>query len=279
MGKVGGTLARLIKQRGEGEIALVGVGSRTFMHADALARQIGARAVEHAAECIAMADLTLLTVPDDAIHEVADAAARQIDSAAGKLVAHTSGARDAADLEPLALRGAAVGSVHPAFPFADVEDASAGIAGAAWAVEAEEAALRDALLQLIAVCRGQAWILPPKGKTLYHAALTIASNYTVTLYAIAEKMLAALAGDRDLAAVVLNPLMAGTVHNLAQQGVPDALTGALVRGDVGTIKAHIEVLQAFDPALAELYRALGRLTLPLAAARGANTDDLAQALG
>jgi predicted short-subunit dehydrogenase-like oxidoreductase (DUF2520 family) len=55
--------------------------------------------------------------------------------------------------------------------------------------------------------------------------------------------------------------MAGALENLRAAGPAGALTGPVARGDVETIRRHLEVLQETD---AELYRALSRAALDLA---------------
>ena len=258
-GKVGGTLARLLAARG---YVITMIYSRTFAHAEVLAQTVGARAVEALDEIDA--DLVLLTVPDDAI----TATAAGLAGFTGKAAIHTSGARDVTALASLASRGVQVGSLHPAYPFADVETAISGLPGSTFAVEAQDDPLRSWLFELVAALDGRALAIPPGGKATYHAALVIASNYTVTLYALAESLLTGLGAEQAAADAALDALLAGTMANLKAQGVPDALTGPLVRGDAGTIAAHLAALDALDESLAEVYRRLARLTLPLVRARG-----------
>ncbi len=149
-------------------------------------------------------------------------------------------------LAALAERGVQVGSLHPAYPFADVDTAISGLPGSTFAVEAQDEPLRSWLFEIVAALDGRALAIPPGGKAIYHAALVIASNYTVTLYALAESLLTGLGADKAAADAALDALLAGTVENLKAQGVPDALTGPLVRGDVGTIAAHLAALGAVD---------------------------------
>lgn len=264
-GKVGTTLARLWFTHG---YRIETVYSRTFAHAERLAQAVDARAVVSLDEV--RGDLLLLTVPDDAI----GATAAVLAGFKGRAVVHTSGARDAGDLEPLAARGVAVGSLHPAYPFADVERAVAGLAGATFAVEANDAALLGWLRELVLVLAGHVIVVPAGGKVLYHAALALLSNYTVTLYALAESLLLGLGAERTAADAALNGLLAGTAENLRGQGIPDALTGALARGDTGTVVAHLKALDAVAPEIAALYRQLGTLSLPLLAARGMEADKI-----
>lgn len=274
-GKVGGTLARLWHQRG---YAISAIYSRTFAHARALADAVGAEAVDTPEAVIAASDLTLLAVPDDQIRPLAEQLTLRSRSLMGKAVVHTSGALDVRALESAAAVGASVGSLHPAFPFADVETAVLNLPGAAFAVESEDVRLRGWLLGLVASLDGQVVAISPGSKVLYHAALVIASNYTVTLYALAERLLMSLGADRAAAEAALNPLVTGTAENLRLRGIPDALTGPLVRADVGTVTEHLRALEMVDMDAAALYRQLARMTLPLAAARGVSLDALMRLL-
>lgn len=280
-GKVGSVLARLSTMRGYHVVAIY---NRDAAKAAALAQHVGAQVVSSPASVVAEADLTLLTVADDAIAEVVLSAEFRVLSpeARGnqhselstqhsvltpKALIHTSGAHSLDVLAPLAER-VMIGSLHPAYPFADVERALVGLHGAAYALEADDERLRGWLHDLVAALGGHAIDIPSGEKALYHAALVFASNYAVGLYALAERLLVGIGADRSAADAALNALLAGTVRNLAEQGVPNALTGPLVRGDSGTIATHLAALERTDSDAAALYRALALATLPLAEARG-----------
>lgn len=265
-GKVGGALARLWAARG---YTVTAVYSRREASAVVLAEAVGARVVDKAASVLQYADLTLLTVPDDAIEAAAADLAAEITTASA--VIHTSGAHNRHILSALSARGVQTGSLHPAYPFASVEAAVAGLPGATFAVEAEDPMLLDWLHGLVAALNGRAIIVTPDDKARYHAALVIASNYTVTLYSIAERLLTGIGAERDAVAGALNALLSGTVANLQTLGTPAALTGPLVRGDLQTVAAHLRALDALDPALGDLYRALARQTYPLLSG---TTDDI-----
>ena len=113
------------------------------------------------AAVVRQCDLTFLTVPDDAITPVAEAIAATGADIAGRWVVHTSGAHSAHALEPLAAKGAQVGSLHPALPFADVETAMQMVRGAAFAVEAEDDRLNAVLSALVRALEGQVFVSPP----------------------------------------------------------------------------------------------------------------------
>ena len=80
--------------------------------------------------------------------------------------------------------------------------------------------------------------------------------------------------DRDALAALL-PLAATTVANIGKQGVAASVTGPVVRGDVGTIESHLAALSDAPPAL-RVYQALTAASLPLAAQRGIDSDQLEQ---
>jgi predicted short-subunit dehydrogenase-like oxidoreductase (DUF2520 family) len=72
-----------------------------------------------------------------------------------------------------------------------------------------------------------------------------------------------LGTEREVAEAALKPLLAGTVENIRVKGIPTALTGALSRGDAGTVKQHILALAQLDSNLEALYLQLAQQTLPL----------------
>jgi predicted short-subunit dehydrogenase-like oxidoreductase (DUF2520 family) len=267
VGNVALTLARLWYAAG---YRVAAVYSRTPEKRETLAAQVGAQGVESAAAVFAMADLTLLTVSDDAIERVAESI-RLVDGI-GKAVVHTSGAHDAALLRSLAGQGVMTGSLHPAYPFASPRFEAGTLRGVVFAVEAEDAHLRGWLAGMVRALDGVVLELSAADKAIYHSALVFVSNYAVTLYALAERLLLRTGAERDLAAQVLLPLLAGTVDNLRRQGVPLALTGPLVRGDLRTVKAHLTALEGLDGDVATLYRDLARAALPLLAARQIDTE-------
>ena len=57
-------------------------------------------------------------------------------------------------------------------------------------------------------------------------------------------------------------MMRGVVNNLERSGVPGAVAGPYVRGDLGTIRKHVETLAARAPGILPLYRELARAAVP-----------------
>jgi predicted short-subunit dehydrogenase-like oxidoreductase (DUF2520 family) len=61
--------------------------------------------------------------------------------------------------------------------------------------------------------------------------------------------------SREDALTALLPLIRGAVNALECKGLPDALTGPVVRGDSDTVSLHLQHLMS-DPQLLLLYRTL-----------------------
>jgi predicted short-subunit dehydrogenase-like oxidoreductase (DUF2520 family) len=270
-GKVGSTLARLLYHA---DYPVVAILSRTFANAQALAQLVHAHAVHTGQEAIEEADLIILAVPDDVLSIVVESLAKL--DWTNKAVVHTSGANSIEPLQALAERGAMLGSFHPSFPFADVEAAIAGLAGAGFAIEAEDKQLRDWLLGMVAALKGKPILIPAGQKAVYHAALVIASNYTVTLYAIGQMLLRSIGASEDAISSALDVLLEATTHNILAHGLPNALTGPLARVDIGTIEAHLKGLQ--DENLRRLYIELARFTYPILEQRGIPTVTIEESL-
>jgi predicted short-subunit dehydrogenase-like oxidoreductase (DUF2520 family) len=73
-------------------------------------------------------------------------------------------------------------------------------------------------------------------------------------------------GEKEAAEVLL-PLVQGTLQNVKKLGWKGALTGPVARGDIATVREHLRALEA-APEAREVYLALGRQTLRMAAERG-----------
>ena len=233
----------------------------------------GARAVASPAAITDEVDLVFVTVPDDALADVA----AQLRLYAGQAAVHTSGALGAGVLEPALAAGTAIGSFHPLVAFADLEAAQAALPGATVALEGGEE-LMALLADLASDIGAQPVRLPPGGKQAYHAAAVLAAGGFVGLLdAIAEA--ARGAGlDEAGALAIYGPLMRGSLANAERLGIEAALTGPFVRGDEGTVRGHLAGLARLAPGALPVYRALAQRELDMAVHRGALDEAHAAAL-
>lgn len=204
-------------------------------------------------------DVVFIAVADGDVASVASRLARARRSWAGRVVFHTSGLLPARILEPLRKRGAAVASAHPAQTFPGKEVGPGHFKGVFWGLEGDEAAILAAL-RMVRALRGRALLLAEEDKPAYHAACSLASNAFVALERTAAELLAETGISEIWAEAVLFPLVQGTLQNVKKLGLEKALTGPIARGDVETVRKHLEALKA-RPEILEVYTALGRRAL------------------
>ncbi len=208
--------------------------------------------------------IVILAVPDRVLADVAYDLAAAGRAPAGCVALHLAGALSADVLAPLLPAGFAIGSMHPFQTVADPWSGGDRLVGAAFALGGEPAAIA-AGRRLVSTLGGRALVVPPSLRPLYHAAAVFASNYVVTLAAVAARLLSQAGVPEEDAAAAAVPLLRGAVGNLEHLGFAAALTGPIVRGDVDTVRLHLGRLSPPDRSL---YSALGRETLRLARLAG-----------
>ncbi|GAC1420423.1 MAG: hypothetical protein NVSMB57_14450 [Actinomycetota bacterium] len=254
-GRVGGAIARALRRRGH---LIVAASARTNESALRFAEGFPGVEIADSQTAASLAELVVLAVPDDAIDEVAGLVAKGRRTSA--TVIHTSGLFG---LRPIADCGERIAAIHPAqaisWPGTDLTGAWFGVTC--------EPQMREWSEWFVAEIGGNVVHIAEKARAEYHAALCIASNFAVSLAGDAQDLLP----DRR----ILLPLLRQTLDNIAEQGPDAALTGPIVRGDAGTVRAH---LRAIPPALREMYRANGRRALARAISAGRLDSAGAQAV-
>jgi predicted short-subunit dehydrogenase-like oxidoreductase (DUF2520 family) len=131
---------------------------------------------------------------------------------------------------------------------------------------------------MTAVWRGTIHRLAPGGKALYHAGAAVASNHAVALFDEALALFEAAGVPRKEAHAPLAALIVGTAANIAAAGVPAALTGPIARGDVDTVRRHLDAIRAAAPDLVESYVAMAKRTLVVARAKASIAPEHAAAI-
>lgn len=224
-------------------------------HARSLARRVGAQA-ETLKEARFTASVTWICVPDDAIGDVALQIASDRDWK-GKIVLHSSGALNAEVLGPLRRRGAQVGSAHPLMTF--VAASEPDLHGVPFALEGNAKALALATT-LVGSIGGKSFRIAPELKPAYHAFGFFSSPAIVALVVAAQEV-GKLAGlSEHKARELMEPIVRQTIENCFQTNPQSAFSGPIKRGDVATIRKHLQVLRK-NRELLDLYRSLGRIAL------------------
>ena len=260
-GTTGTALAVRLAQHGYQVIA---VSSRSLNSAEKLAGMIsGCQVYNGAQETANVAQLVFITTPDDTIPEIA----AEVQWHKEQGVVHCSGAHSVDILEAAKQRGANTGCFHPLQTFASVDQAIDNMPGSTFAIEAEEPLL--GVLEEMATALEGDWVnLKDGDKVLYHTAAVFACNYLVTLVKLATDLWQTFGVSPAQATKALMPLLRGTLSNIENVGLPNCLTGPIARGDLGTISRHLESLEKQATPLLNVYKELGRQTIPIALAKG-----------
>ncbi len=203
-----------------------------------------------------------LCVPDSAIAGVAEELAASDIDWHGRLAFHCSGLLSSRVLGPLRRLGARTASSHPAQSFPAKGAKQFPFRGIQVGVEGQAQAL-DWLQPVLRRMGAEPFRLRPQDKALYHAACSLASNHIVALLDIARGLLRDAGFSKNKALAILLPLAEGTLQHVNKVGTEAALTGPIVRGDITTVKRHLDVLRR-KPRVRGVYKALGLLALSLA---------------
>ncbi len=186
------------------------------------------------------------------------------------LAFHLSGSVSSAVLSGLGKR---VASVHPVRAFADPTRAAARFSGTWCVAEGDDSAV-DALQPVFAAA-GARWLaFKPADKVSWHAATVVASNFLVTVQALARELAAAAGLPESQAAEILGDLQAGTLESLVERRPEQALTGPIERADIHACQRLQAAVARLGDDQTALFSALAEGTLNLArSARGPRPED------
>jgi predicted short-subunit dehydrogenase-like oxidoreductase (DUF2520 family) len=268
-GRVGAVLAAALARAGHHAVAVAAVSRASLRRAESLVPDATVLPPDGVA---AQSDLLLLAVPDDVLRELVGGLAAAEVVRPGTLVAHTSGAHGYRVLDPLTDRGALPLALHPVMTFTGTDVDLQRLAGACFGVTSPDE-LRPAAEALVIEMGAEPVWVDESMRPLYHAALATGANHLVTLVNQAADLLRDAGVDQPTR--LLGPLLGAALDNALRHG-DAAMTGPVARGDAGTVRAHLEVLD--DPAVRSAYVALSRLGAVRALAAGTLPADRAEAL-
>jgi predicted short-subunit dehydrogenase-like oxidoreductase (DUF2520 family) len=268
-GKVGSALAVRLRSKG---YPVVAVCDAKRDAAEIFAKAVnGSKIVETNQDVADAADVIFITTPDGYINTVA----AQVKWKAGQSAVHCSGGNTTAILTPAREMGAKVGVFHPGQMFADREKAIDNIQGATFDVEAEEPLLST--LKEIASALDGHWIEVKAGdRPVFHVAEEFTSLYMMLLARLSAKLMQALGISEKQSIQVNLPMMRATTSNFEAFGTSRALTGPVDRGDVETIKRHIDGLRKTYSSVLPLYRELALQNIPFALEHGSINQQQAE---
>lgn len=255
-GTLATALARSLHEKGYSIEEIVSRDNApSLRRARSLARTVGAQPIAVGKATLA-ARIIWICVPDDAIAAVAQRIVGTRDWN-GKIVLHSSGALASSVLDPVRRLGAQIGSAHPLMTF--VSASHAGFGGVPFALEGDAKALA-VVRAVVRSLGGRPFRIAPEFKPAYHAFGFFSSPALVALIAAAQQV-GKLAGLTERhARELMDPIVRQTIDNCFRADPRAAFSGPIRRGDIATIRKHLEVLKR-TPELLDVYRALGQIAL------------------
>ncbi|NIH78153.1 putative short-subunit dehydrogenase-like oxidoreductase (DUF2520 family) [Amycolatopsis viridis] len=263
-GRVGSVVGAALARAGHTVVAASGISAASQARAE---RMLPGVPLSPPDQVATSADLVLLAVPDDELAGLVRGLAATGSWRPGQIVIHTSGAHGLDVLAPAAEAGALPLALHPVMTFTgrseDLDRLTACSVGVT-AAAGDEAAWNVG--EALTVEMGAEPVrVPEAARPLYHAALAHGANHLITLVDDCVDLLRS-AGIAN-AERMLGPLLSAALDNALRHG-DRALTGPVARGDTGTLRKHLEVLEATEPAIVPAYTALARRTARRAEAAG-----------
>jgi predicted short-subunit dehydrogenase-like oxidoreductase (DUF2520 family) len=195
-----------------------------------------------------------LMVPDDQIATVAVDLAKSGFLGEKHIAIHCSGALPADIMAPLKQRGVRLLSFHPMASFTRRIQKSA-FKRITIGIEGDREAIRIGF-QMANDIGAIPVEIPRELKTTYHLAGVWASNFLVGLISQATSLMEDMGYDQSRSLKILVPLIQGTIDRIRRSGIEGALTGPAMRGDIGTVRRHVQLLASDHPELLAIYREL-----------------------
>jgi len=256
-GNLGKTLGRLIIKNKLATI--LGIFNRTPSHSIQAMQFIEDGEIYHDITALPHSEIIFITTPDDAISEAGLLLSQNQHIKPGCIIVHCSGSLTSDILLPMKQLGCYVASIHPMRSFAKPEISVEQYKGTYCAIEGDKEAT-DIITQLFNAIGSVTYFINKDKKLIYHASGIFASNYLVTLAQQSLSCLLDAGVEKEMAMEVLVNIMKGTILNLEKTKSPEqSLTGPIQRGDLSTIKKHLNAFS--DSKQQELYAALGQATL------------------
>ncbi|HOJ87730.1 MAG TPA: DUF2520 domain-containing protein [Pseudothermotoga sp.] len=249
--KVSLVLSKILVEKG---FKMGYVVSRSRQRATAFVRKLSQGIPITYDEDFLLKDIVFISVPDGVIDLVYSNIKTRLSDDVN--IYHFSGFLTSYIFEDADRFGWGRGSIHPNLSFADEKIALKSIHRCCFGIEGNEKGLSLArnIVQQISNC----WIeIPVQAKMAYHLAAVLASNFSVGLAYLAQRLydLYGLDGFEK----IIPTLMLNTSRNVSKLGVKDSLTGPVARGDWVVVEKEQELFEKCFAKYKDLYANMVRV--------------------
>ena len=264
-GRLGSSLAIALDKAG---YTVAAITSRQPTHREWLNSHITTGiVVENVQTAVNVANIVFITGPDAYIEKICSGVKWRSHQA----VIHCAGAMSLAPLDTARVAGAQTGGFHPLQTFPTI-DSYERLKEVSFAIESASPTLLGWLRTLAQDLGGSAFQIESSQRAAYHASAVMACGLLSGLTGLSAEMWEPLGIERTEALRRLIPLLRATVDALDEKGLPHAITGPFVRGDIETITRHLEATANKSIATGNAYAALALASLHIAKEQGGLSD-------
>lgn len=267
-GKVGRAFGTYLKKN---EFDILGYFSKTLSSCVEAANYINVKAYENISDLVNDVDVIFITTNDDEISKVCEHLVTNKLLKKEQILIHMSGASSSEILIEAKRMGCFIYSLHPLQSFANIDKAVEDLENTVFSLEGDEEKI-EILEKILNKTKNKFFKINSNQKSLYHSTACIVSNYLVTLMDFGLEIFKSIGINKKEGFEALYPLIEGTIKNIEVLGTEKALTGPIARGDINTIKSHLDSLKNNKEYL-KLYSLLGLNTLDLASKEKLNDID------
>lgn len=267
-GKVGVNLGRYFTHKG---IKISGFYGKSIESTKQAAKITASKCYNNYKEIIEDSDILFITTPDDII-SIID---REISKCNlnNKSICHASGSLQSTVLSNAKLSGALIYSIHPMFAFSNNNIPLEELEKMYFSIEGDVNINGNNRLPVITLMNnlGNKYFKREiKDSAVYHLANVFVSNLVLSLLDKGTRYLKELGLSEKDAINALFPLIQGNIENIHANGFLDSLTGPVARGDINTIKKHLEALHDEDRSI---YNSLSLNLLKLSQKQKLNLNE------
>lgn len=268
-GRLGTTLSYAINGKDRKDLEVVSIASATKESLDRAKKILEGTAgriyfTKDNVEASKKASIIFICTPDDSISKVCEELYKDKKDTK-KTVIHFSGSKPLDVLDTAKENGDCIASIHPLKSFASIPEAIKTLKGTEYGITYIDREGEEITKRIVSLLEGNSIFVKDEAKPIYHAAACIASNYLVTLIHYAVYINEKIGIEPQASTRGLLNLIEGTVGNIKKMGTNKSLTGPIARGDIGTIKDHLKMLNnILKKENTEIYTTMGKKTAELA---------------
>ena len=225
-----------------------------------------------AARVLSQVRIFIISTQDSRIGEAASWLAGKLSDGKGRVVLHSSGSLGVSALVALKGKGYALGTLHPLQTFPSPAREKGVLENIPFCYDGDERAIH-VIKEITEALGARAFRVRDERRALYHAASSLASNALVALTEVVRRLLSLATDEREGLELIM-PLMEKTLSSVKERGIESALTGPIARGDLETVRKHMESL---PERYRDVYKSLGKVQVELSREKksltGTKADD------